>query len=204
MEKILSKMPSPKFGNWLKQSAEDYAAARCCLINGMFPGFVLAQQAVEKTLKAYIQIIDPDWKASKKSGVLDDVTFSHDLLMYAQKVDKHYPSLKLQDNFGSLLELLSKCFEGKYPNGKSHPKIRSTSSLLEIDCFLVPLLKDIPIAAEVRVRTGIYPALWSSAGVDDRSPCPEWVWLMKGNVVLQGCISEMVSEIRREIPYRTS
>ena len=37
---------------FLYDADQDYVAARCCILNGLFPGFMLASQAVEKFLKA--------------------------------------------------------------------------------------------------------------------------------------------------------
>lgn len=55
-------------GYFFKQSAEDYAAARCCLLNGLFPGFVMAEQAVEKLIKGFILFMDPGFKPKKGKG----------------------------------------------------------------------------------------------------------------------------------------
>lgn len=186
------------FAFWLRQAALDYGAARCCLLNGMFPGFVLAQQATEKLIKAYIRIVDVNWKPKRSDTCLPDVNPSHDLLIYARKADKHFPNLRLEEQHIDTLEKLSKWFEGKYPDGKSHPGNSSTSELAGVDVLLVPLFKDIPIAPEIKVRTGIYPALWSYTGLDERIVFPEHAWLLKENVLLQHYMPPMIDEIRRE------
>src|SRR3989344_8199280 len=35
-------------------ASDDYVASRCCILNGLAPGFILASQAIEKILKAII------------------------------------------------------------------------------------------------------------------------------------------------------
>jgi hypothetical protein len=43
----------------LRVAAHDYAAARCLLFNCMFEGLVLGAQSIEKCLKAYLLLHDP-------------------------------------------------------------------------------------------------------------------------------------------------
>lgn len=194
-----------EFGQWLRQSALDYGAARCCLLNGLFPGFVLAQQAVEKALKAYIRLKEPKWKRSKNDVGLIGVNPTHDLLIYAKKVDSLYPTLKLEASHSDILEKLSRWFEGKYPDGKSRVGSSSTSELEEVDKLLVPLLKNIPVDPGFRVRTGIYPALWGIAEVEDRGGVtfPEHIWLIRNNLTLEAHAKSMIDEIRSELGHNS-
>ena len=52
---------------FLNIATQDYIAARCCLINGLFSGLVLSAQAVEKYSKAYNLFLTPSKNTRKLS-----------------------------------------------------------------------------------------------------------------------------------------
>src|SRR5436309_1486797 len=88
------------------QAREDYAAARCAVLNGHFSGFILAEQAAEKLLKAYV------YMALKTTGI---PKLGHRLGDALELVKDKYPHLNLGRHQKILLRLQD-YFEGKYPD----------------------------------------------------------------------------------------
>src|SRR5688572_6077528 len=58
-------------GELYSSATEDYVAARCCILNGLFSGFPLGAQAVEKMLKAFILYKAPATKVRDMSHYID-------------------------------------------------------------------------------------------------------------------------------------
>jgi hypothetical protein len=46
--------PANQYAMMIYVATSDYTAARCCILNTLFPGFMLASEAIEKLLKAFI------------------------------------------------------------------------------------------------------------------------------------------------------
>ena len=42
----------------IHQATDEYISARCLLLNGLFPGLILAAQSVEKYIKGFILLVD--------------------------------------------------------------------------------------------------------------------------------------------------
>lgn len=151
-------------GGWTHQAVEDYAAARCCILNGRFSGFVLAQQAVEKLLKAYLICSRPGTSRWVGKGpglspkVLDEVNSGHDLLAHARLVDCDYPAMSIEHQHGDLLERLSRRFQAKYPDEPRQIGSTSGAELDELDELLVGLFLRLPIHANLRWRMGLFSA----------------------------------------------
>jgi len=82
-------------GFWLLKAFEDYAGARCLLLNDLPSGFLLAQQGVEKMLKAFLKTAYPDRKTFIGSKGLKAteirVNSSHDLVAHARLVEESFP-----------------------------------------------------------------------------------------------------------------
>jgi hypothetical protein len=57
----------------LRVAAQDYAAARCLLLNSLFEGHVLGAQAIEKFLKGYLLLNDPKRHVKKLSHSLPKI-----------------------------------------------------------------------------------------------------------------------------------
>lgn len=197
---MIDEMPNgdKTLGNWMYQAAEDYGAARCCLLNGLFAGFLLAQQCVEKLLKTYMRIVVPNWdrRMSKTfAPVLPDVTSSHDLVAYAKEVDAAYPSLDLLVSFEPLLARLSRRFEGKYPDTKAARGNADTGEVLELDELAILLFTQVGLPAKLKVRTGLYPLLWHL--VDPlQAVRPASTWVLQGNEALMARLPPLLQEIR--------
>lgn len=179
-------------GWWLRHAARDYGAARCCLVHGLFSGFILAQQSIEKLLKAYLRIAVPGGVRPK--GVLPNVHRSHDLIAHAREVDARFPSLGLESNFTPLLTRLSQHFQGKYPDSGVGHLNASSAEVHELDTIAVLLFTSLPLPVDLKVRTGIYPDLWHL--VSDQAKPPEAQWLPVGNAALNVKLADILTEIR--------
>lgn len=169
---------------WIYKAFQDYPAARCLLQNGLPSGFVLAQQAVEKLLKAYLRISHPT--VSRHVGpkglvasVLP-VTPSHDLLAHASLVEASFPQVQISSQYSWLLRELSLNFERKYPDSSAPHSSSTTEWLRDIDELVVGLSLCIPLPAETRWRTGVFHSAWPL--VLTGQPNPPWsVWVRNGN-----------------------
>lgn len=165
---------------------EDYAAARCLLINGLFSGMILAQQAIEKVLKAYLSIShSPGTKLIGKKGLRKGelgITDSHDLVAYARLVEDTFPELNLYilQDFQPMLQNLSYCFEGKYPDSKSPITSLTTAWLGDIDRLMVMLSVALPQESSLRWRNGIFQVSWPLVLVGQPDP-PRSKWVREGN-----------------------
>lgn len=79
----------------IEYGINDYIAARCLLLNCLFPGFVLAAQ-VEKYLKGYILLFDKDFNPKRLShGILSLEKMLHN---YQDVELNYYLPLFVNDN----------------------------------------------------------------------------------------------------------
>jgi hypothetical protein len=171
-------------GLWVHQAYQDYSGSRCLLLNHLPTGFVLAQQAVEKLLKAFLRISHP--KTSKfvgKSGLTPPVlpvAPSHDLLAHATLVEAHFPQIKLSSKYSWLLRELSLNFERKYPDSNAPHSSSTTEWLRSIDELVIELSLNVPIDVETRWRTGVFYSAWPLVLSDQ--PDPPWsIWVRDRN-----------------------
>ncbi|NUY01560.1 HEPN domain-containing protein [Paraburkholderia youngii] len=155
-------------GYFFKQSAEDYAAARCCLLNGLFPGFVMAEQAVEKLIKAFILFMDPGFKPKGKKG--------HDLARLIEVLHSHYGHISLAP-YEKTIELLQSSYDGRYPDSGSDSLAHMTSQLHDVDELYVYLLDQSPITGELRYKIGAWPYLYAAYFGMTNMPDPKWMML---------------------------
>jgi HEPN domain-containing protein len=148
MSKLILLSPNPLATMFLYQGAQDYMAARCCLLNGQFPGLMLAQQAVEKTLKGIILLHDSNYKCKKHL---------HDVVKIWNDLKGLEPKLVLEDE--CYLQRLNDFYTGKYPD--STKKI-SGSTLIElktIDRIIFELSNMISLPNNLKYRVGIFGLL---------------------------------------------
>ncbi|MGM9484887.1 hypothetical protein ACS5PN_27090 [Roseateles sp. NT4] len=117
----------------------DYAGARCCFRNScVIPGFVLAQQATEKLLKAIV------YERSGETRKLGAGT-AHDLEAWANEAVQVEPKLRTIQAHTALLRLLTQAFDGKYADAKNRPtQDRSSEHLEQIDALIAELLRHTP------------------------------------------------------------
>jgi hypothetical protein len=187
-------------GLWLLKAFDDYAGARCLLLNFLPSGFLLAQQGVEKMLKAYLKIAYPDRKIfigknGLKAGEIE-VVASHDLVAHARLVEESFPqlNLKILADYQWLLEKLSYCFYGKYPDSGSSFASSTTAWLADIDSLMVRLSLSLPIEESIRWRVGLCFVAWPL--VLENQPDPPWSkWVRERNTSFSEAFSEIQSII---------
>jgi hypothetical protein len=169
---------------WLYHAVQDYASARCLLLNELSGGFVLAQQAIEKLLKAYLTVAYPDQlpfigRKGLREKVLP-VTASHDLIAHQRLAEESFPFLAIGSAETELLTNLSFCFQGKYPDEKTPLKYTTTAWLEELDDLFVTWSLGLPVPDEDRWKTGIYVCVWSDVIGDQANP-PYLRWIREHN-----------------------
>lgn len=131
---------------FLNQASEDYTAARCCILNGFFSGFVLAQQGIEKLLKAHLLV----------NGEKNIKT--HKLLKLKEILEQSYEyDLK---QYHDILHKLQNEFFYKYPDVGENPiTSKSTADLKIVDELWFYLIERLNIPDEVKYRTKFYASL---------------------------------------------
>lgn len=169
---------------WLYYAVQDYASARCLLLNGLSGGYILAQQAIEKLLKAYLTVAYPNQRSFiGKKGIREKVlpvTASHDLIAHHRLAEESFPSLAIGSTENELLTNLSFCFHGKYPDEKTPLKFKTTAWREELDDLLVPWSLGLPVSEENRWKTGIYVCVWNDVIGEQANP-PYIRWIRENN-----------------------
>jgi HEPN domain-containing protein len=155
-------------GYFFKQSAEDYAAARCCLLNGLFPGFVMAEQAVEKLIKGFTLFMDPGFKPKKGKG--------HDLPSLITVMCSHYAHVSLAP-YEKTIELLQSSYDGRYPDSETKSLAHMTAQLNDVDELYIYLLDQSPITGDLRYQIGAWPYLYTAYLEITNMPDPKWAML---------------------------
>lgn len=174
---------------WLRYAVEDYASARCLLLNGLLGGLILAQQAVEKLLKAYLATAYPDrtkfvGKGQLTLGTLAGVSPSHDLIAYFECAKDKFPFLAITPDQAELLRNLSYCFEGKYPDAATHLSSITTAWISDLDDLFFDWAIRLPMDDGARWRTGIYAQAWSVV-LDGEADQPISRWIRLNNEAFQ-------------------
>jgi HEPN domain-containing protein len=132
------------------EASNDYAAARCCILNALFPGFALASQAIEKILKALIFF---------ETG--EKLMTGHDVFRLKEnlKKSKDYGL----DKYDDILKKLTDHFKSRYfENGAGGA---STEELKDIDELWICLVKQMPMPDEILYRMKFFADLFSSSVV---------------------------------------
>lgn len=168
----------------LQTATDDYAVARCTLLNGLFPGLVSAAQAVEKYLKAFILFLDSTKNVRRLSHSLKDL---------AAQVLTLQPELALS-RYNLLIERLEKHYQTRYPDNPDASTQQSTGELEEIDDLIVFLNEAMPIPPEVKYRSGFYSAAFRS--LDRGRQFPPEIWLKEDNKALATIQSRVEEEYR--------
>jgi hypothetical protein len=193
-------------GLWIHRAMDDYAGARCCLLNGLFSGFLLAQQSVEKLLKALLRCQHPgesDWVGSRaKHRRVDQMVAKagqHDLVALATLVEQSYPHLRLMSQHGQLLKRLTLHFVNKYPDSSAEGLTGySTSEIDEVDALVVQLALALPLPKDLRWRVGLHSTAWRVAGIE-RGPFPWDDWVFSRNKAVEPFIEDLCREVRAGI-----
>lgn len=157
----------------LRQAAQDYAGARCLLLNGLFTGLVQGAQTIEKSLKGYLLLNDPKLNVKR---------MSHSLPTLLQEADALYPQLGLS-KFAPLVEKFRRHYETRYPDNADASTTMTTGDLRELDEIVVFLNENMPCPRNVKYRTGMYALITFSLGY--HATVPPWeLWIKTGNQAL--------------------
>jgi HEPN domain-containing protein len=157
----------------LRIGVHDYTASRCCILNGLFSGFSIVAQAVEKILKSFLYL----HKYSKPRE------FSHHLVKAANKIQE-YNDYGL-DKYKPLLEKLEKHYQTRYHDNANRSKGLYGEEIHEFDELIMHLMKVLPVPDEVKFRTGIYGELFDyDQGLVSLSGSSSAHWLIYNNKAL--------------------
>ena len=181
-------------GLWLHKAFQDYPGSRCLLLNHLPTGFVLAQQAVEKLLKAFLRVSHPTVSKFVGKGRLAapvlPVTPSHDLLAHAILVETQFPQVQILSKYSWLLRELSLNYERKYPDSQAPHSSSTTEWLRTIDELVINLSLNIPLDLETRWRTGVFHSAWPL--VLSGQPDPPWsIWVRERNEAFQQALPKI-------------
>ncbi len=158
----------------LSVAAHDYAAARCLLINRMFEGLVLGAQAIEKVLKSYLLLSDPQMPVRK---------LNHSLPKLLLKIAPLHPELALE-RFTALVAKFYRHYQTRYPDNPDASTSRTTADLRELDEIIVFLNEHLPCPRNVKYRTGFYYLTTFSLNSLNRALRPEEIWIKQDNHAL--------------------
>jgi len=157
------------------KATEEYAAARCCLLNFLFSGLLLAPQAVEKMLKGFLYFNHIP------------VPKIHSTLTLKNKL-KEKKDYKL-DKYDYLFKRLDQHYQSRYPDNQNRSKTMFIKELEEIDVLWVELVEKLPIPDEVKYKSGTYTFLFdfTSNGkfLGWTKTMASGVWIMKDNLALK-------------------
>lgn len=162
------------------KASNDYIASRCCILNALFPGFILACQAIEKLLKAFIFL--------ETTEQLKDGHNPFELKKKLQKI-KNYGLSKFDD----LLKKLYDHYQSRYYDNKISGKGASSSELKEIDELWVYLIELLPIPDEVKYRLSFFSELLEE---NSRKYWRFYEWATKNNQALAPKITKIKKRYR--------
>ena len=167
----------------LHVAAEDYAAARCLLLNGLFPGLTLGAQAIEKTLKSYLLLRDPKTDVKK---------LSHSLTKLLEDGSKRFPQLGLSQ-FAPLVAKFRQHYQMRYPDNSDGSTSVTTADLFKLDTFIVFLNENLPCPRNVKYRTRFYAAITFSLGYQ-ATVTPTESWIKNNNRALAPLLSRIEAD----------
>ncbi|MDP2709299.1 MAG: HEPN domain-containing protein [bacterium] len=173
---------------FLYNADTDYEAARCCILNGLFSGYMLASQAIEKSLKALIRLECGKIKIESKDR--------HNPFRLKEMLKKD----TVLDKYDDLLKKLSDHFKARYYDNEMDYKTKGASSeeLADLDNLWMFLKEKLPFPNEVKFRTKFFSDLFDES--------PYWknkFWIREKNESLSDKI-QLWEKIYKEIqdkPY---
>jgi hypothetical protein len=174
----------------LFNASDDYVGARCLILNGLFAGFVLGCQALEKLLKA---ILAAETGLELKRGHNPAAIFNKIPGNERYGVSQHYATLRRF--YGHYLH--------RYHDNPDASQGASSAELVELDRIWLTLILKLPMPDEVKYRTKFF--------VDLCLHNPFWQterWLKLHNTPLLAQIADIEKryhEIRNQLysPSRT-
>jgi len=168
----------------INDATYDYIAARCCIINYLFPGYILACQAIEKMLKGIYYVVTK----IKPPNI-------HNLYDLKEEL-KNYQDFHL-DSYDHLLKELFGHYQSRYfdnPNGVTSKEI-SQEKVDEIDEIWFHLIEILPFPDEVKYRSGTYSIL---CGRKSNKSNKDREWIVKYNNLLKKRI-EIIEKRHNEV-----
>jgi hypothetical protein len=166
------------------EASDDYAAARCCILNALFPGFQLACQAIEKMLKALIFF---------ETG--EKMRSEHDVFKLKEKLkkSKDYGI----DQYDDILKKLAAHYQGRY--FENHAGGGGTDELKDIDELWVHLVKQMPMPQEILYRMKFFADLF-----EPRTTLLNGKWIKLNNKALAPELIEFEKKYRevQSHPYK--
>lgn len=171
---------------YMTAGAQDYAAARCCLINGLFTGLILGAQALEKHMKAMLMFRNPS---------IPPKSFSHSLSKLADKVTS--------DGIADLkpyVEVIAKFnahYQSRYPDNPGRSTSASTAELKQLDEVMDILVAAMPIPRDIALRSGVYTRAIQSTETGMR--WPEGIWLTQNHPFLLERLPALVRDSKTVI-----
>lgn len=167
------------------KASDDYIAARCCILNGLFPGFMLASQSIEKLLKAVIYL-----ETNKKNR-------GHNCFLLKEELKKmkNYETNYGIDKYDSILKKLSDHYQSRYDE---NPMCYGTNGacsdeLDEIDKLWFELVEKMKMPEEVKYRMAFFSFLFESN--------PYWrsdIWIKEQNKTFE-LLSSALSKKYKEV-----
>ena len=164
----------------IHNAVSDYIAARCLLVNGLFPGLVLAAQSVEKYFKGYILLLEPNKNTRK---------FAHNITDLKKEVQS-LKDFKL-DQFNDFLSRLEKHYLTRYPDNKNKSTSQSTGELIDLDELIIYLNENLPVPDEIKFRSGLYIKLFVHLEHKLPTMIPEGHWVITNNQPINLIIKEL-------------
>jgi len=154
----------------------DYFACRCCLLNGLWSGFRLASEAVEKLLKASIFLrtgTHSKLKRLKRSDLHNPYRLKEEL-----KSARADPRL---DGYDDLLRKLHDEYQKRYPDNEITGQGVSSQELAQIDALFLYLVEALPMPDKVKYRSAFFAFL-----CDEKARrCQNYHWAIAQNPLLQ-------------------
>jgi len=167
----------------LLKAAQDYAEARCLLLNGFFGGLVIGAQTIEKLLKAYLLFHDPTRNVK---------VFRHSLERLLQEAHSLYPQLTIT-RYAQLVKKFAGHYATRYPDDPAGSASMTTADLFELDAFVVFLNENLPCPRNVKYKSGVYAVVTFSLGPG--ATITSWErWIKERNQALAPLVSRINSE----------
>lgn len=156
-------------------AADDYNAARCCLLNGLLTGLVYGAQAVEKMLKAHLYL---GGKRVPNHHKLQDLFESvRDLYTLEQFSDL--------ESFSEYMNLLYGHYQSRYHDNEDSSTQASNMEFIMIDKIIFGLVELLPLPEEVLFRTGLYGMIFIPIIQNSELSLSQVKWTIKHNSVLE-------------------
>lgn len=171
-------------------ATDDYAGARCCLINGPLVGLVLSAQAIEKYLKTIILLRSPSYNPKRLCHTLVDAVSEASRLETSLDLSRH----------SATIASLEQHYNSRYPDNADQSTKKGTDELDGIDALVIDIVEHIPLPIDVKFRTGLYASVCSSR---ERKgpPFPDEIWIIKRNLILVPLLPRIYSDHAAQLEF---